>query len=368
MTTKPTIVPATSLPENMNTTEPIAIAKPGDAADPFNPKNLRVNQSFIDSAGVKKLLTTVPVHKPKKQDFIRVHPEADYRADPIAIIELEEDRETYLVTPNTATDLQNELRCVTLFTAMNRQGVVFLWPVKIGAGDARILEWYRSAREAAEMAMERWVRVQANTSLGAYEITPAGGTIPDPEWPTESFPELLRIAFRDRFIDRLDHPVVRHCAVSSTYEHVIAADFEFNFGGHASTEEAARSGERPRPVCMVARDLCTGQEWRIFQGDFGPVPPFPIGTDAVFVAYYASAELGCFHALGWPKPANIIDLFVEFRDRTNHIAQRRKPGVKPPGARLIDALTYFGLDTIGAIEKDEMRALVLRGGPSSEAQ
>jgi hypothetical protein len=58
----------------------------------------------------------------------------------------------------------------------------------------------------------------------------------------------------------------------------------------------------------------------------------------VFVAYYASAELGCFRALGWPMPANIIDLFVEFRDRTNHIAQRRKPGVKPPGARLIDAL------------------------------
>jgi DNA polymerase-1 len=33
---------------------------------------------------------------------------------------------------------------------------------------------------------------------------------------------------------------------------------------------------------------------------------------------------------------------------------------------LIDALAYFGLDTIGAIEKDEMRTLVLRGGPWAE--
>ena len=188
---------------------PDAIAKPGDTSDPFDPRNLRMNQSFIDTASVKPLLTTVPVRKPKKQEFLRVHPDPEYRADPIAIIELEEDRETYLVTPNTAIDLQNELRCVTLFTAINRQGVVFLWPVKLGTGGARILEWYRSAREAAELCMTGWYRVTANMNLGAYEMAPAFGMIPEPEWPTASFPELLRIAFRDRFIDRLDHPVVR---------------------------------------------------------------------------------------------------------------------------------------------------------------
>jgi hypothetical protein len=205
---KPTIVSVSAVEDETQ----IQIVKPSASdptSDPFDPKNLRLNQSFVDTAGVKKLLTTVPVHKPKKQDYIRVHPDADYRADPIAIIELEEDREAYLVTPNAAIDLQNELRCVTLFTAMNRQGVVFLWPIKIGAGDARILEWYRSAREAAEMAMQRWVRVQANMNLGAYEMTPAHGVIPDPEWPAKTFSELLRIAFRDRFIDRLDHPVIK---------------------------------------------------------------------------------------------------------------------------------------------------------------
>ena len=146
--------------------------------------------------------------------------------------------------------------------------------------------------------------------------------------------------------------------MNDAVRHIVAVDFEFEFGGHA--------GERPRPVCMVARDLCTGQEWRLWRGEFGPAPPFPIGVDAIVVAYYASAELGCFRALGWPMPAKVIDLFVEFRDRTNRIAQRRKPGVKPPSAGLIDALAYFGLDTIGAIEKDEMRALVLRGGPWAE--
>jgi hypothetical protein len=142
----------------------------------------------------------------------------------------------------------------------------------------------------------------------------------------------------------------------STFRHVVVADFEFEFGGHASFEEAGRSGERPRPVCMVAKELRSGQVWRLWRGEFGPGPPFPIGPDTLFVAYYASAELGCFRALGWPKPANILDLFTEFRDRTNGL-------VTPAGAGLIGALTYFGLDTIGATEKDEMRASILRGGP-----
>jgi hypothetical protein len=145
------------------------------------------------------------------------------------------------------------------------------------------------------------------------------------------------------------------------FRHVIVADFEFNFGGHASVEEANRSGERPQPVCVVAKDLRRGQEWRLWQGEFGPAPPFPIGADAVFIAYYASAEFGCFKALGWPMPANVLDLFVEFRNRTNGLNT-------PAGASLLGALTYFGLDTIGATEKEEMRALVLRGGPWTDEE
>jgi DNA polymerase-1 len=143
------------------------------------------------------------------------------------------------------------------------------------------------------------------------------------------------------------------------FRHVVVADFEFEFGGHAAAEDAGRSGERPRPVCMVAKELLSGQTWRLWRGEFGPTPPFPIGSDALFVAYYASAELGCFGALGWARPENVLDLFIEFRDRTNGLPT-------PAGSGLVGALTYFSLDTIGAVEKDEMRALVLAGGPWSQ--
>jgi len=152
---------------------------------------------------------------------------------------------------------------------------------------------------------------------------------------------------------------------SLPYRAIVAADFEFEFGGHAMFEDASRSGERPRPVCMVAKELRTGQEWRLWRSEFGPRPPFPIGPDALFVAFYASAELGCFRALGWPKPANILDLFTEFRDRTNMGSKADKDRRTPAGSGLVGALTFFGLDSIGAQEKDDMRRLILAGGPWS---
>ena len=43
--------------------------------NPFDPAALRLDQNFADSAGVQKLIVTVPVRKPHKQDFIRVHPD-----------------------------------------------------------------------------------------------------------------------------------------------------------------------------------------------------------------------------------------------------------------------------------------------------
>ena len=48
-----------------------------------------------------------------------------------------------------------------------------------------------------------------NRSLGAYEVYDATGKLPDPEWPEVSFQELLRIAFKDRFIESLDHSVIK---------------------------------------------------------------------------------------------------------------------------------------------------------------
>jgi hypothetical protein len=178
------------------------------AADPYDPENLRLDQSFVETSGVKKLLTTVPVRKPNRQDFVRVHPNPTYRLT-TAIIELRDDRECYLVLPHVAVQLPGEVTPVVIYTAINRQGVTFLWPARIPASDGRVNEWHRSGIEAAERAMTCWLRVKADMDLGAYVMFEAHASIPDPVWPTVTFRELLKIGFRESLIDDLDHPVLK---------------------------------------------------------------------------------------------------------------------------------------------------------------
>ncbi len=86
------------------------------------------------------------------------------------------------------------------------------------------------------------------------------------------------------------------------FRQVWAVDFEF----------IARPGERPEPICMVARELRSRELIRLWQDELRrPEPPFPLDQSSLFVAYYAPAELCCFKVLGWPMPARILDLFAE---------------------------------------------------------
>jgi hypothetical protein len=128
------------------------------------------------------------------------------------------------------------------------------------------------------------------------------------------------------------------------YREIVLADSEFETG----------AGERPVPVCLVAKELRSGRVYRIFQGEFGAAPPYATGPDVLFVAYYASAELGCYRALGWAAPERILDLFCEFRDRTNGLPT-------PSGSGELGALIYFGLDHMDAIEKKWMQETIGSG-------
>ena len=124
------------------------------APNPFDPAALRLDQSYADTVGVKKLLTTVPVRKPNRQDFVRVHPDPAFRLTPAAIIEVKEDREVYLVTPNMAPALAGEFSTATLYLAINRQGVPILWPVKLPNPDGKHNEWHRSAGRGSRTGYE----------------------------------------------------------------------------------------------------------------------------------------------------------------------------------------------------------------------
>jgi hypothetical protein len=181
------------------------------APDPFDPASLRLTQDFSTGAGVKKVVLTIPVRKPEKTWFIRAHPDESYRLQ-TAVIELKEDRgEIYAVTPALWSELAAEVafRPKMLVTSVNRQGALFLWALNLPKPDGRVDEWTRTGLEAVQLATKGWVRVYANMNVGGYEVAQPAATLNEPEWPDLPFRELLRIAFRERFVDSLDHPVLR---------------------------------------------------------------------------------------------------------------------------------------------------------------
>ena len=177
--------------------------------NPFNPSAFRLNQALAANAGAKRLLTTVPVGRPSRQDFFRVHPDPTFTLTPAATVELKEHRETFLLTPDIANQLPGEYTTVKLVTAIDRQGNLRLWALKIPTTDGRASEWHHSAIEAAERAKTAWIRIVANMSVGAYDIFEAIGELPEPVWPSTNFTELLSIAFRGRLVEDLNHPLIR---------------------------------------------------------------------------------------------------------------------------------------------------------------
>jgi hypothetical protein len=137
------------------------------------------------------------------------------------------------------------------------------------------------------------------------------------------------------------------------FSQVWFADFEYR----------APPGERQHPNCMVARELRTKKYIRIWEDELFTLKeaPHPVDKNTLYVAYAAAAEMGCFKYLDWPMPANILDLYAEFRSLTNGL-------YLPEGTGLLGALQYFGLPSIDVAEKKEMRELSMRGGPWSEEE
>ena len=136
--------------------------------------------------------------------------------------------------------------------------------------------------------------------------------------------------------------------------HVI--DFEFH-------PAAGKEGNLAVPVCLVDHNIDTGVTTHYWGDALSQMRSAPFSTDAssLIVAYNASAEMACFKVLDWASPANILDLYAEFRNLTNGLWL-------PAGKGLLGALVFFGEAAIAVAAKEAMRDLILSGGPWSASE
>ncbi|RLF59222.1 MAG: DNA polymerase I [Thermoplasmata archaeon] len=128
-------------------------------------------------------------------------------------------------------------------------------------------------------------------------------------------------------------------------------DYEFIAGG----------GNPQVPICYVAQNIDTGETIKHWIGNLESKPLYSIDGDSLFIAYYASAEIGCHESLGFNNPPYIVDLFAEFRCLTNG-------GWIPSGNSLIGACNYYGISSCDAAYKNSMRDRILQGPPFSEQE
>jgi hypothetical protein len=176
--------------------------------DPFDPESLRISIDGSD-IGTEKVLLAVPVRKPGKAEFFRVHPDSAYRLD-MMLLKFEDER--FIVSKGLLPGLATEVEPVTLFTCISRVNVLFLWPVRLPGSDGRDNPYWETAREIADRAMTSWVRCVANQDLRAYEMTLALGNLPEPTWPALPMRDLLELAFKGRVIRDGQHHIIKRLA------------------------------------------------------------------------------------------------------------------------------------------------------------
>ncbi len=196
--------PAADL-HQMGATQPARVA---GAPELLDLTALRLPQNFGAVAGVKKVLTTVPVRKPSNQTYVRVHDSAEWLQSAL-ILQLKEDGECYFVHPDLYGELAQEARPKMLYTYVTRDGNVALWPVNLPGEDGRLDAWSQSAHTGAHMAQTSWVRLVANRTVGAYDVYEAPAIAEEPIWPEKSFKDILTLAFKDRLITSTEHPIVK---------------------------------------------------------------------------------------------------------------------------------------------------------------
>ena len=166
--------------------------------------SLTVSPEGSSLSGIREVQTTLPIRKPKKDEFFRTHPTA-YRG-PYSVYELKAqmNTETYFVMPKIWEMFKDDLlkghgKLVVLRVTMARSGLLFLHPIVEPDPLRKSNEYNESARERAQGAVQ-WVRMQADTTQGQYRVWIAEGDLGEPKWPDFDLNELINKAFKGRVI------------------------------------------------------------------------------------------------------------------------------------------------------------------------
>ncbi len=181
----------------------------------FNFEALRVTEAI--PIVVKRVVTSIPIKKPKPGvEFFRIRPESEWKF-PTYILDLggsSDGEGKYLLNPALYPEVMEtkKLKLVVIHTGITYgSGEIFLSEIAQPDAEGKDNEYNRTRRIAYTIAETKWVKLQTNDIIKAYDTVFAMSKLPDPEWPEEpgNMIKAIEIAFKDRFIDDINHPVLK---------------------------------------------------------------------------------------------------------------------------------------------------------------
>jgi hypothetical protein len=179
------------------------------APDPYDLDRLSLPTAYAEVIGVQKLLTHVPIEKPHKQDWFRVHPDPSFSRN-LGVNHFEEDGQVYFVRPDLMPHLASFAVPVTLYTTITAPpaSVLRLWAIRLPGMDGKDNAYWSTARDAAQRATKVWMQIHANQKAKFYDVYNSILTV-TPAFPSDvTFQEIFTIAAKGRIIESLDNPIV----------------------------------------------------------------------------------------------------------------------------------------------------------------
>ena len=99
-----------------------------DKKPAFDPSRFAMQSTGAEEFGTRKIRSVISVNKPGKMEWVRLFDHVDYLIPGAALLDLQDGGRMYLVVPEIAAQLEDDVRLYTLAPALTRQDKLFLWP------------------------------------------------------------------------------------------------------------------------------------------------------------------------------------------------------------------------------------------------
>jgi hypothetical protein len=138
--------------------------------------------------------------RPEMQQTValfRYRPEGELRPD------------EFILAPPIADQLGTRAIAAVIRVLIVRPAILRLWAIALPDEGRRLDNWTESVWEAIPALESGWGRLDVNESRSGYDLIQPLAQWPAPEFRSEPLAGLIGRAYKGKFIDDLDHPVMK---------------------------------------------------------------------------------------------------------------------------------------------------------------